>query len=109
MNPLLVLGLLGVGGYILFSSKSAAASPAGAPMTPQQQAALLAANPSGLAPGFQGQYTGPQPYLPPEPTPIITDPYAPLSTNPFDPSNPAATAAGWYGGYYDPLSARWYG
>jgi hypothetical protein len=65
--PLLLLTIVGVGAYLLFSKSASAATVTQA----QQQAAYqqaLAANPGGLAPGFQGQATGPyNPYVAPLP------------------------------------------
>lgn len=75
----LVLGIAGVGAYLLLSARSASASVT--PLTQaQQQAAYqqaLAANPSGLAPGYQGQATGPyNPYVAPMPS-WTQDPFTP--------------------------------
>jgi hypothetical protein len=129
MNPLLLLGLLGVGGYVLFSSKTASAStsPLQSPSQAQQTAALLAANPSGLAPGFQGQVTpttsplpggptwsapfgdssDPSAYPSQQTTQPTDDEYQGGPTGPFDPSLGSVpvstpTASGWgfppYGG-----------
>jgi hypothetical protein len=70
----LILGAVGIGGYLLLS-KSASASSNVASAQAQANAAMaqsIAANPSGLAPGFQGQATGP--YTPATPA---TPPYDP--------------------------------
>lgn len=69
-----ILGLVGVGGYLLLSKSASASTTASAQAAANQTyAQQLAANPSGLAPGYQGQATGP--YTPaPTPAPYIPPP-----------------------------------
>ena len=66
----LILGVVGVGAYLLLSKTASAATPVA---TAQQYAQQIATNPSGLQPGYQGQATGP--YTPaPAPAAPVYDP-----------------------------------
>jgi|SRR5579863_4015662 len=84
-----IAALGALGGYVLLTSKTASAATGSSPAaSPGQIAQGLQANPSGLAPGFQGQvapgtpaptYPSPTPQMPlptfPDPSPY--NPYAP--------------------------------
>lgn len=111
MSPLAILGLLGLGGVVLYeTTKTASAA------QPAQQASL-ASNPnlSALAPGFQGQVApGQSAYLPSEPAQPAdwydpaTGTYTSTIATPgsdaalYPPGTPSVSA------FYDPLSGRYY-
>lgn len=66
----LILSAVGIGGYLLLSKSASASTSNVAAAQAQANAAMaqsIAQNPSGLAPGFQGQATGP--YTPAAPPP----------------------------------------
>jgi hypothetical protein len=117
VNPLLLLGILGVGGYFLLSSGTAAASSAPSPG---------GSIPSpGVAPGVAPSPSAPGGNLPVYQTPMpgtVDQPAPPSGGQVYDPnlggSIPISGLAPGFGGAttqglfgrlrWDPLSARWY-
>jgi len=97
MEPLILLGLLGVGGYFLFSSTAPAAASPAAPPTPQAPVAQQPPQAPYVLPGSPG-------YTPPDMTGASDQEPGGWSGN--LPVNLPPTVSGQVG--WNPFTKRWY-